>query len=110
MENTEAQRQLHPKLISEEAQRVIEIAHEHGALGWKVNGAGGEGGSVTILSGRYLASQAGDDPRDRAGTTAVQAHPDLPQPVWGAGVEAGVLRVGRGEEEKVKALMICNGS
>jgi D-glycero-alpha-D-manno-heptose-7-phosphate kinase len=30
---------------------VIEIAKEHGALGWKVNGAGGEGGSLTILTG-----------------------------------------------------------
>jgi D-glycero-alpha-D-manno-heptose-7-phosphate kinase len=50
-ENTEAQRRLHPGLISAEAERVIEIAREHGALGWKVNGAGGEGGSVTILSG-----------------------------------------------------------
>ncbi len=48
-ENTEAQRRLHPKLISADAQRVIEIAREHGALGWKVNGAGGDGGSVTIL-------------------------------------------------------------
>ncbi|MFL6253395.1 MAG: hypothetical protein ACJ74T_00080 [Pyrinomonadaceae bacterium] len=29
----------------------IEIARRHGARGWKVNGAGGEGGSVTILGG-----------------------------------------------------------
>jgi D-glycero-alpha-D-manno-heptose-7-phosphate kinase len=28
---------------------VIDIAREHGALGWKVNGAGGEGGSITLL-------------------------------------------------------------
>jgi D-glycero-alpha-D-manno-heptose-7-phosphate kinase len=50
-ENTEAQGRLHPRLISADAQRVIEIAREHNALGWKVNGAGGEGGSVTILCG-----------------------------------------------------------
>ena len=50
IENTEAQGRLHPALISTEAARVIEIAKAHGALGWKVNGAGGEGGSVTILS------------------------------------------------------------
>jgi len=49
IENTEAQSRLHPALISTEAARVIEIAKAHGALGWKVNGAGGSGGSVTIL-------------------------------------------------------------
>jgi len=48
-ENTAAQGRLHPDLISHDARRVIEIAQEHGALGWKVNGAGGEGGSITIL-------------------------------------------------------------
>ncbi len=47
--NTEAQRQLHPALINPDAQRIIEIAREYGAIGWKVNGAGGEGGSLTIL-------------------------------------------------------------
>jgi len=31
-----------------EAQRVIEIAESHGALGWKVNG---EGGSLKLLCG-----------------------------------------------------------
>lgn len=49
-ENTAAQSRLHSSLVSPEAQRVIEIAQEHGALGWKVNGAGGDGGSVTILN------------------------------------------------------------
>lgn len=47
--NTEAQAALHPALVSESAQSVIALAKEHGALGWKVNGAGGEGGSMTIL-------------------------------------------------------------
>jgi D-glycero-alpha-D-manno-heptose-7-phosphate kinase len=51
IDNNEAQRRLHPALISEDADRVIEIAQEHGALGWKVNGAGGDGGSITLLSG-----------------------------------------------------------
>jgi|GEM_PF-12636 len=49
IENTAAQQRLHPALISPEAARVIEIARQHGALGWKLNGAGGDGGSVTIL-------------------------------------------------------------
>jgi D-glycero-alpha-D-manno-heptose-7-phosphate kinase len=51
IENTEAQGRLHPELVSRDAHRVIEIAKAHGALGWKVNGAGGEGGSLTILTG-----------------------------------------------------------
>ncbi len=49
IENTQAQGRLHPDLISADAQRVIEIARAFGAAGWKVNGAGGEGGSVTVL-------------------------------------------------------------
>jgi D-glycero-alpha-D-manno-heptose-7-phosphate kinase len=49
IENTEAQTRLHPELVNADAARVIEIARAHGALGWKVNGAGGEGGSLTLL-------------------------------------------------------------
>lgn len=48
-ENNECQRSLHPGLISEQADSVIRIAGKHNASGWKVNGAGGEGGSLTIL-------------------------------------------------------------
>jgi D-glycero-alpha-D-manno-heptose-7-phosphate kinase len=51
VENTEAQRALHPELVSAEAQQVIDVARAHGALGWKVNGAGGSGGSLTLLCG-----------------------------------------------------------
>jgi len=51
IDNTEAQRHLHPALVSPDSERVIEIARQHGAIGWKVNGAGGEGGSVTLLCG-----------------------------------------------------------
>lgn len=49
--NTEAQAALHPALVSPAARQVIEFAREHGAMGWKVNGAGGEGGSLTLLFG-----------------------------------------------------------
>jgi D-glycero-alpha-D-manno-heptose-7-phosphate kinase len=41
IENTAAQGRLHPDLISRDAQRLIEIARKCGAIGWKVNGAGG---------------------------------------------------------------------
>jgi len=50
-ENTEAQRDLHPTLVSSDADKVINIAKEYGAFGWKLNGAGGEGGSLTLLAG-----------------------------------------------------------
>jgi D-glycero-alpha-D-manno-heptose-7-phosphate kinase len=49
--NTEAQAELHPDLVGADARRVIDLARAGGALGWKVNGAGGDGGSVTILCG-----------------------------------------------------------
>ncbi|MCS7315054.1 MAG: hypothetical protein RMI94_07710 [Bryobacterales bacterium] len=57
IENTEAQANLHPALVGPHHRRIIEIARAHGALGWKVNGAGGTGGSVTILSGQDRASK-----------------------------------------------------
>ncbi len=50
-QNTDAQDNLHPSLVGKQAQIAIEIAAAHGALGWKVNGAGGEGGSITLLCG-----------------------------------------------------------
>ncbi len=49
--NTTAQERLNPALISADAKRVIEVARAYGAIGWKMNGAGGEGGSVTLLCG-----------------------------------------------------------
>lgn len=57
IENTELQRELHPELISDDARCVIDIARQNGAIGWKVNGAGGGGGSVTILCGADASSK-----------------------------------------------------
>ena len=48
--NTAAQAGLHPELVHRDAWRVIEIARSRGAAGWKVNGAGGDGGSIALLS------------------------------------------------------------
>lgn len=56
-ENTAAQARLHPALVSQDAHRIIEIAKAHGALGWKVNGAGGEGGSLTVLCGEESSAK-----------------------------------------------------
>ena len=55
--NTEAQAALHPALVSDVAHRIFEIARRHGAIGWKVNGAGGAGGSVTLLGGTSRVEQ-----------------------------------------------------
>jgi D-glycero-alpha-D-manno-heptose-7-phosphate kinase len=57
IENTDAQGRLHPALVGSDARNVIEIARSHGAIGWKVNGAGGEGGSVTLLCGPLSAAK-----------------------------------------------------
>jgi D-glycero-alpha-D-manno-heptose-7-phosphate kinase len=56
--NNEAQRKLDPRLISPEADAVAAIARKHGAIGWKVNGAGGKGGSITILASREEAQKS----------------------------------------------------
>jgi D-glycero-alpha-D-manno-heptose-7-phosphate kinase len=56
-DNTAAQARLHTELVSMDAWKIIEIAREHGALGWKVNGAGGDGGSVTLLCGEMSSTK-----------------------------------------------------
>ncbi len=55
--NTAVQRELHPSLVSSDADKVIEIARRHGALGCKVNGAGGDGGSITVLGNGIMSSK-----------------------------------------------------
>ncbi|MHB8467074.1 MAG: GHMP family kinase ATP-binding protein [Acidimicrobiales bacterium] len=55
--NTEAQTDLHPDLVSVDADRVIDVARSAGVLGWKVNGAGGDGGSMTLLSGAEAGTE-----------------------------------------------------
>jgi D-glycero-alpha-D-manno-heptose-7-phosphate kinase len=49
IENTEAQGRLNPALVSADTRRIVEIARQYGTMGWKVNGAGGDGGSITLL-------------------------------------------------------------
>lgn len=47
--NNEAQRRLHPGLINPLTDQIGAIARSYQAAGWKTNGAGGEGGSLTVL-------------------------------------------------------------
>jgi D-glycero-alpha-D-manno-heptose-7-phosphate kinase len=93
IENTDAQARLNPALVGTEATKVIGIAREHGAIGWKVNGAGGEGGSITLLCDAH-------SPRKRELIRAVEAsNPDFRHVptylsrtglrVWTAGPESG---------------------
>jgi len=56
--NTDAQRALHPGLIAPQAEQLIELANTHGAWGYKVNGAGGDGGSVAVLTSPDLEQRA----------------------------------------------------
>jgi len=56
--NTHAQGSLHPEIVGVDARRVIEVAAGHGAIGWKVNGAGGDGGSLTILNANRRSKAA----------------------------------------------------
>lgn len=58
VENTEAQAALHPELVGSDARQVIAIARRHGASGWKVNGAGGAGGSVSVLGPADAAARS----------------------------------------------------
>ena len=93
VDNNEAQARLNPALVGSEATAVVGIAREHGTLGWKVNGAGGEGGSITLLCDAH-------SPRKRELIRAVEsANPafrHIPTylsrsglRVWTAGPESG---------------------
>jgi D-glycero-alpha-D-manno-heptose-7-phosphate kinase len=57
-DNTAAQAGLQASLVPPEAHRVIAIAEAHAAAGWKVNGAGGDGGSITLLGAPDPAQRA----------------------------------------------------
>jgi len=48
--NTELQARLHPSLVGAESRAVIDAVRGNDAAGWKVNGAGGAGGSLTVLA------------------------------------------------------------
>ena len=81
---TEGQRRLHPSLIGPDAQRVIDAAAAHGALGWKVNGAGGEGGSLAVLCPPGAGARAAIE---AAITQASSAYQVLPTSVAQTGLE-----------------------
>lgn len=67
--NTEWQRKMRADLVGDKAQAVVDLARACGAEGWKLNGAGGDGGSITLLFGetgrdqrRFADKLAGEVP------------------------------------------------
>ena len=64
--NNEKQRTLSPGLVSASADAVSAVARRFRAAGWKVNGAGGRGGSMSVLA-------SGDDGLRRRMIAAVEA-------------------------------------
>ena len=54
--SVDAQRALHPSLVGPRHQAAIDVAHRLGCSGWKVNGAGGAGGSLTLVLGDHDTS------------------------------------------------------
>lgn len=73
--NTQVQRELHKDLVCPAFEEVIAIGNEFGAAGCKVNGAGGDGGSVTILTD-------GDVARKRRMVRALHEHDYRVLPVY----------------------------
>jgi D-glycero-alpha-D-manno-heptose-7-phosphate kinase len=56
--NCAQQMALHASLVNDIATGVIDVARSQDACGWKVNGAGGDGGSVTLLCGQSPDARA----------------------------------------------------
>ena len=55
---TETQQSLHADLVGHDHDRAAALARDHGGLGWKVNGAGGAGGSLTVLAADRTSAEA----------------------------------------------------
>lgn len=87
-ENNECQRGLAAELVSPEADAVIRIARKHGASGWKVNGAGGRGGSLTLLAAADEAAARAMDLEIRALGGGIGA---VPISLEGSGLAASVI-------------------
>ncbi len=56
-DNTDVQRKLHSELVCARFEKAIDIAKRFAAIGCKVNGAGGDGGSLTILGDGNAATK-----------------------------------------------------
>lgn len=59
--NAQAQQHLHPDIVGPDAVEAIGLARSSGALAWKVNGAGGDGGSLAVVHESPAARAAFED-------------------------------------------------
>ena len=59
--STDTQSQLHQEILSDPFRAVINCARQHMVAGYKLNGAGGLGGSITLLKTIGASSQALDN-------------------------------------------------
>lgn len=89
----EAISSLHGGLVGDSARELESLAREHGARGWKVNGAGGDGGSMAVLG-------PADPGADAALVAALVARPgwqlvDAPIAAQGVTTELAVAEVRR---------------
>jgi len=88
--NNSAQKRLHPRITTESIEKLEEVARDAGAMGFKVNGAGG-GGSVTLLCASDNVRQV-EAAVKRAGFQILPCHLDY------RGLRTWVtVRDGRGE-------------
>ena len=66
-QNTAIQKELHKDLVCERFVELMKIGREFNAIGFKVNGAGGDGGSMTILNNgqNYLKRSLAEELKKR---------------------------------------------
>ncbi len=88
-DNHEAIRLLHPGLVGEAAEELADLAARWGARGWKVNGAGGAGGSMAVVG-------PADPDRSAALLAGIDARPGWRRVVAPVAVEGAVAVVEAG--------------
>ncbi|MCK5059009.1 MAG: GHMP kinase [Candidatus Aminicenantes bacterium] len=81
------QRSLHPHLVCEKSEEIIDIAGSFAACGCKVNGAGGDGGSITILGDGDVKKK-----RELIHTLKKKGYPSIPVALSPAGLKVWQTR------------------
>jgi D-glycero-alpha-D-manno-heptose-7-phosphate kinase len=80
--STDVQAELHPGLVGPAHQAAIEVAASLGAAGWKVNGAGGSGGSLTVVAGRSSGRSPGRGGSASASVAELRERLAAVDPTW----------------------------